>query len=73
MSIATKITKSFDGYGGRRFILTLLTLIVSGSLCYHGTLSGEWYAATVIATVGIFIRYNTLEKTNQQAVSETPT
>ena len=55
-----------DGYGGRRFLVTMVSGAGTWALCWFGKIGGEVYATVTIATVAAYIAGNTYQK--QQAM-----
>lgn len=48
--------------GGRRFLLCIGCGLVTSLLCWFAKITGEVYAAVVVATVGGYITGNTWQK-----------
>jgi len=57
-----------DLYGGRRFLLTLLSSLAATILQWFGKLdpAGTTYAAITIATVAAYITGNVVERKNNE-------
>lgn len=56
----------FEGYGGRRFLLTMVSGAGTWALCWFGKIDGSVYAMVTIGTVAAYITGNTYQK--QQAM-----
>ena len=56
--------------GGRRFLLTVGCGVVTSALCWFGKISGEVYAAVIIATVAAYITGNTSQKLGARSRGE---
>ena len=54
-----------ESYGGRRFLLSLLSCISSTALVYLAKISGDVYSVIQIATVAAYITGNVTEKVTQ--------
>lgn len=52
----------FEKYGGRRFVLTIVSGAGTFLLVWLGKISGEIYATVTIATVAAYITGNTTQK-----------
>ncbi len=48
--------------GGRKFILSMATLLVTGGLCAFGYIHEGVYSTVVIAVVGAYIAGNVTQK-----------
>lgn len=48
----------------RKFILAVLSLMASTGLCWFGHIADGVYSAVVIATVGVYITGNVIQKVN---------
>lgn len=53
---------NFEGWGGRRFLLTVMTQISVTALVWSGKISDDVFSVLVIATVGAYIAGNTTQK-----------
>jgi hypothetical protein len=53
---------NFEKYGGRRFLLTVVSGIGTFALVLLGKITGEVYATVTIATVASYITGNTAQK-----------
>lgn len=49
-------------YRSRKFILALLTLVVSTGLLYVGSIDAEVWKTVVLGTVGVYILGNVAQK-----------
>jgi len=63
----------FDKYGGRRFLLTVITGIASVILVAMKSIDGAVYASVTLGTVGVYIAANTHEKIKTVTTSTTTT
>ena len=54
-----------ESYGGRRFLLSLLSCISSTALVAFGKISGDVYSVIQIATVAAYITGNVAQKVNE--------
>ena len=52
----------YETVGGRRFLLTVSTQLISSILLWFGKLTPDAYAMIVLGTVGVFIGANTYQK-----------
>lgn len=50
-------------HGGRRFLLSLGTLLMTGVLTWFGKIDAGAYSTVVLAVVGAYIAGNTYQKT----------
>jgi len=48
--------------GGRKFLLSFLSLVSATALTYFGNISDGVYSAVVIATIGAYITGNVAQK-----------
>ena len=64
---------NFQGYGGRRFLLTLGTGVVTSVLQWFGKLdqAGSTYALTIAGTVAAYITGNVAESRNNSQAETT--
>lgn len=53
----------FDTVGGRRFLLTVATQVLSSYLLYVDKLTSEAYSMVILGTVAAYIAGNTYQKT----------
>ena len=53
----------YETVGGRRFLLTVMTQIVSSWLLWYGKLTSEAYSMIILGTVAVYISGTTYEKT----------
>ena len=60
---------NFDSVGGRKFMLTVSTQIISSVLVWFGKIDGGVYSAVIISTVAAYIAGNVA----QRKVEATPT
>lgn len=51
----------------RKFILAVLSLITTTTLCFTGDINGGVYSTVIIATVGAYITGNVLQKNQPPA------
>lgn len=54
---------NLDRFGGRRFLLTMVSGAGTWVLCWCGKIDGGVYSVVTIATVAAYITGNTLQKT----------
>lgn len=54
---------NLDRFGGRRFLLTMVSGAGTWVLCWFEKISGDVYSVVTIATVAAYITGNTLQKT----------
>ena len=59
--------------GGRKFLLTLGCGLVTATLCWFGKIDGGVYATVTIATVGVYIAGNTMQKSKEIEAENEPT
>ena len=52
----------YETVGGRRFLLTVGTQVLSSLLLWCGKLTPDSYAMLILGTVGVFIGANTYQK-----------
>ena len=52
----------YETVGGRRFLLTVGTQVLSSLLLWYGKLTADSYAMLILGTVGVFIGANTYQK-----------
>ena len=52
----------YETVGGRRFLLTVGTQVLSSLLLWYGKLTPDSYAMLILGTVGVFIGANTYQK-----------
>ncbi len=52
---------SIDSLGGKRFVLTIVTMITTSMLNFVGKVDGATYAAVIIAIVAAFIAGDTTQ------------
>ena len=57
------IQKLIDSTGGRRFILTCTTQVISSVLLWYGKLTPEPYSMIILGTVAAYIAGNTFQAT----------
>ncbi len=64
--------EKIEGYGGRRFLITVGCGAVTAFLCWHGKIDGGVYSAVIIATVATYIAGNTGQKVwgKNESISE---
>jgi len=51
-----------DKYKSRKFILALLALASTTTLCWYGRIADGVYSAVVIATVGAYLTANVVQR-----------
>lgn len=54
---------TLETFGGRRFLLTMVSGAGTWLLCWAGKIDGGVYSVVTIATVAAYITGNTLQKT----------
>lgn len=59
------INRAISVLGGRRFLLSLGSGIVTTLLVWYGKIDGNIYRDVVLGTVGIYIAGNTFQKVKQ--------
>lgn len=52
-----------EGFGGRRFWLSLVSGAGTFTLCWAGRIDGNAYMLTTIGIIGAYITGNTVQKT----------
>lgn len=58
---------SLDRFGGRRFLLTMVSGAGTWLLCWAGKIDGGVYSVVTIATVAAYITGNTAQKLKEPA------
>jgi hypothetical protein len=53
---------NLTNYGGRRFLLTMISGAGTWLLCWFGKISGDVYSVVTIATVAAYITGNVAQK-----------
>ena len=53
---------AFDTIGGRKFLLTCTTQIVSSALLWYDKLTPDAYSMIILGTVAVYIAGNTYQK-----------
>jgi len=62
-----------EGYGGRRFLATMVAGCGTWVLCWFGKIDGATYSVVTIATVAAYITGNTIQKRDEiKAGKEAP-
>ena len=56
----------YETVGGRRFLLTVGTQVLSSLLLWYGKLTPDAYSMLILGTVGVYIGSSTYEKTKVQ-------
>lgn len=64
---------NLDSYGGRRFLVTLISGAGTWLLCLLGKIDGTVYSTVTVMTIGAFIAGNTIQKRDEiKAGTPTP-
>lgn len=61
-TLSEKSKTNMEGYGGRRFLMTMGCGLVSTALLWFGKISGSEYVTLVTLTVVPYIAFNTQQK-----------
>jgi hypothetical protein len=59
------INRVISAIGGRRFLLSLGSGVITSLLVWYGKIDGSIYRDVVLGTVGIYIAGNTFQKVKQ--------